>query len=282
MLGRVCRHGHFRPAPLRLAGVSRRSSSSMFPEVDEETKKQKQRKQQILLERMRRSKLADAMRMDSEKVRPETDSPPPLSLFELGGPCCSCVFLQLFEAGDKPLAEQDSFAFPDTELEPLFGDLHALQSPSIHRLAQGSDVTLLTLSFNGIGKQQANAFTNAFLDVFNPPGRSVASESQTNIVDVHYYDGLVYSFLKRFLKNGLRKNTEAKEAQLKDFAYVKFERYVPNTEVRQTAKNVAVAPPPLLWLSIYGTQEFLFDAQVHNRAMGHAYLLDSESRVRWR
>eukprot|EP01138_Halocafeteria_seosinensis_P005674 gb/GECG01005801.1/.p1 GENE.gb/GECG01005801.1/~~gb/GECG01005801.1/.p1 ORF type:complete len:268 (+),score=33.20 gb/GECG01005801.1/:1-804(+) len=206
------------------------SGGGMFPELDEETKKQKQRKQQIILERMRRSKLADAMRMENEK---------------------------LFEAGAKPLAEQDSFIFPDTEIEPLFEDASdSLEPLSIHGLARRSDVSLLTLSFNGIGKQQANAFNNVFLDVFNPPGRSAVGDSQTNIIDIHYYDGLVYSILKRFLKNGLRKNTQQQSPQLKDYSYVKFERYVPQTEVSMYLQ---------FWLPI--TQRVLLPLEDRNSCM---------------
>lgn len=196
--------------------------TSIVPALTPEQEAEKSRKHRILVTRMRRSKIADAMRMESEK-------------------------LWIADASLIPLAQ--TRPFPRMAVDSLYDD----KSMTLPDALRGK-VTLVSLSFNGVGKQQVDKFARAFQQAFNlrAPGEGVAG---MNMIDIHYMDGMVYSMLRGPLANGLKTTTDP---DLAPFATVKFQPYVPHTE------------------------DLLDELDVHNRAMGHVYITDTAGVIRWR
>lgn len=173
----------------------------IVPEVDEETAAEKERQRKILTQRLRRSKLADAMRMEQEKLHVATE---------------------------ELLPPDQCFPFPALTAEHLF-DGPPLDAPAGLR----GHVTLIALSFNGIGKQQADVYSAVFAEAFGliaapvaegnedaPPPPASAPGQRPALADVHYLDGTAYSMFQWALTPGVRRSVDG---PMRPFAYIKFQ-----------------------------------------------------------
>jgi len=102
-------------------------------------------------------------------------------------------------------------------------------------------VSLVVLSFNGMGKQQGDVYSAVFAEAFgmisstpfvqnasappppsagNPPPPPSASAHQPQLFDLHYLDGTAYSMFKWALKPGVRKTVDA---VMQPFSFIKFQ-----------------------------------------------------------
>ena len=145
-------------------------------------------------------------------------------------------------ADDSQLAGADVIPFPSTSVELLDGS-DVLDLPE-HFTGK---VSLVTLSFQALGKQQSDLWHEPFLKAF-------ANRRGVRVLDIMFTEGWVFRAFKGMLRSGAAK---AVAPAMLPHTATRFETSTPATEM------------------------LCHKLKVHNRTLGYAFLVDWDGDVRW-
>jgi hypothetical protein len=272
------------PRPCRRA--SWKLFDNLIPEDDAATKEAKEREARIIRAKMQRSKFAEASAASKEKLFVATaDVAPPTAdrLFPALAPCTPLAD----GVGGGPAALPAAFA----------------QYP----------VTLVSIAFQGMGQAQLPAWHEAFVARYAPgvlaagaAGAAGAGAPRVGLLNVIFLEGYVWRLLTGLIRGGLRRSVQPPEVAAHSVIAVETSEKAADGSCARAC--VGPSPPssarcahrrgprpparPPLASHTWGArapprlptplQHFCDALGIHNRAMGHLFLVDAAGHVRWR
>jgi hypothetical protein len=239
--------------------VRARDFASWLPPLDEATAQQKERDQQILLQKMGRSKWSEAVRAGREKLYLATEAQLEDATQVAGG-----------AGGEREGAWSGGgllrvpFRPPAAmRVEGLYARESEVDGGGVEwgqLVRRGPAV--VTVSFQALGHGQLADVHAAILDAHAagrvrlvPPGRRARASDEVALLDVGVVDSFAMTLLRWALIGGMRR---AVPPQLRPYALASFQRLPHNVE------------------------NLCFDLRIHNRVMQHTFVVDRAGLVRWR